>query len=111
MVLCFRNGGSHLLEQWLCHTGIVKNDSPTAGLLISSFPDRRFQRNGIIIPELENGAWSGQYFVDYPVRVTAKANPGYRFVGWTGDVEGYEESMDVPVREEGVYVMAVFEKE
>ena len=62
-------------------------------------------------PELENGAWSGQYFVDYPVRVTAKANPGYRFVGWTGDVEGYEESMDVTVGEAGTYVMAVFEKE
>lgn len=64
-----------------------------------------------LTPELENGAWSGQYFVDYPVRVTAKANPGYRFIGWTGDVEGYEERMDVTVREEGVYVMAVFEKE
>lgn len=61
--------------------------------------------------EMENDAWSGQYFVDYPVTVTAKANQGYRFVGWTGDVEGYEESMDVTVREEGTYVMAVFEKE
>lgn len=47
----------------------------------------------------------------YPVTVTATANPGYRFVGWTGDVEGYEESMDVTVKKEGVYVMAVFEKE
>lgn len=64
-----------------------------------------------LTPELENGAWSGQYFVDYPVTVTALANPGYRFVGWTGDVEGYGESMEVPVEEDGVYVMAVFERE
>lgn len=61
--------------------------------------------------ELENGAWSGLYFVDFPVTVTAIANPGYRFVEWTGDVEEYGESMDVTVGEDGIYVMAVFERE
>ena len=61
--------------------------------------------------ELENGAWSGKYFADFPVTVTAMANPGYRFVEWTGDAEGYDESMDVIVKADGMYVMAVFERE
>ena len=68
-----------------------------------------FSKAGVIsintlTPELADGAWSGQYFVDYPITVYAKANPGYRFVGWTGDVEGYEESMDVTLKEEGTYI-------
>ena len=64
-----------------------------------------------LTPDLVEGAWSGQYFIDYPVTVTATANPGYRFVGWIGDFEGYEETMDVTVKEEGMYLQAVFEKE
>lgn len=64
-----------------------------------------------LTPNLTEEPWSGQYFVDYPITITATANPGYHFVGWTGDFEGYEETMDVAVREEGMYLQAVFEKE
>ena len=32
--------------------------------------------------------WSGTYFMDIPVQVTALPNPGYEFSGWTGITSG-----------------------
>ena len=29
-----------------------------------------------------NGKWSGEYYTDYPITLTAAANDGYRFVRW-----------------------------
>ena len=60
---------------------------------------------------MRDGIWQGDYFTDYPITVTAKANPGYRFVGWMGDVEGEEHTMEVAVKEGGIYLMALFEEE
>lgn len=31
--------------------------------------------------------WNGVYFSDIPVKLTAVPNIGYKFVGWTGDIE------------------------
>lgn len=61
--------------------------------------------------EFSQGEWNGQYFTDYPVTVTAVANPGYRFIGWYGDVETAENSIEVAVFENGIALEAVFEKE
>lgn len=64
-------------------------------------------------PDLSEGEWSGRYFSDYPVTVTAVAEEGYRFVGWRSDAwEGMEQetalTLDIP--EGGFWLEAVFEK-
>lgn len=63
-----------------------------------------------ITPRLRNQKWSGSYYSDYPVQVRAKANPGYRFVGWEGSFTSSEEEMEISLDEGGVQLKAVFQK-
>lgn len=56
-------------------------------------------------------AWTGQYFTDYPITVCALPTEGYRFVGWSGDLEGQEAQLLVEIPENGITLTAVFEKE
>lgn len=66
-----------------------------------------------ITPELKDGSWSGRYFTDYPVTVTAVANSGHRFVGWQvngADMEqSGQETITVDIPEGGLTLSAVFE--
>lgn len=62
-----------------------------------------------IEPDLTSGKWSGSYYTDYPVTVTAVAQNGYRFVGWQGSLEDTRETIEVPVTEGGIVLSAVFE--
>lgn len=55
--------------------------------------------------------WSGQYFTDYPITLTAVPEEGYRFAGWSGDVRSGEGTVEIPLSEGGVRVEAVFVKE
>lgn len=64
-----------------------------------------------IKPELTDGSWTGEYFIDYSVTVTASANPGYRFVGWSGSSEASDAAIEVPVTEGGISLTAIFERE
>lgn len=41
-----------------------------------------------IAPDLSNGSWSGKYYSDCPVTVTAIPDEGYSFAGWQGDASG-----------------------
>lgn len=41
-----------------------------------------------ISPNLSGQNWSGRYYTDYPVTLTAEAPEGYSFVGW--EIEGGE---------------------
>lgn len=59
--------------------------------------------------DLSTGSWSGQYFTDYPITVTAAANDGYEFVGWKGDADGAGETVTVSV-DGGIALEAVFAK-
>ena len=59
--------------------------------------------------DLSTGSWSGQYFTDYPITVTAAANDGYEFVGWKGDTGGAGETVTVSV-DGGITLEAVFAK-
>ena len=59
--------------------------------------------------DLSSGEWSGLYFTDYPVTVTAKARDGYQFLGWKGAAESTEEAVTIPV-DGGVTLEAVFAK-
>jgi len=34
------------------------------------------------VPKWKEGSWTGKYYTDYPVTITATAKEGYEFVGW-----------------------------
>lgn len=59
-------------------------------------------------PDLSGGSWTGQYYTDYPVTVTAEANPGYTFVGWEGGTSAA--TIELTLEEGGAVLYAVFEK-
>lgn len=54
--------------------------------------------------------WSGQYFTDYPITISANPKEGYRFVGWGGDINSEESTVEIRLPEGGLRVEAVFEK-
>lgn len=62
-------------------------------------------------PDLSEKTWTGAYYTDYPVTLTAAAADGYRFAGWEGGCGDTEETITVDLREGGVKLKAVFEKE
>lgn len=59
--------------------------------------------------DLSSGEWSGLYFTDYPVTVTAEAGEGYQFLGWKGDAESTDATITIPV-DGGITLEAVFVK-
>lgn len=61
-------------------------------------------------PDLSDGSWSGRYYTDFPITVTAQPAEGYRFVGWEGSFTGSDDTIEVPVTENGVILKAIFEK-
>ena len=63
-----------------------------------------------IQPEMVDGQWTGQYYTDYPVTVTAIPAEGYRFVGWEGAVNTDAVEVEVTLTEGGVRLNAIFEK-
>lgn len=64
-----------------------------------------------ITPDLKDGTWTGQYFTDYPITVTAHALDGYSFDGWLIDGISYpEESLSLPLTENGISIESVFTK-
>lgn len=56
--------------------------------------------------------WSGEYYTDYPITLTAVANEGYRFAGWKQSriVLSEEENIELTFDENGISLQAVFEK-
>ncbi len=61
-------------------------------------------------PDLTEGNWSGRYYTDFPVTVTAVPNEGYRFVGWEGSIQNSESTVEVPIEAGGITLRAIFEK-
>lgn len=59
--------------------------------------------------DLSSGEWSGLYFTDYPVTVTAKARDGYQFLGWKGDAASTDATITIPV-DGGITLEAEFVK-
>lgn len=67
-----------------------------------------------ITPELTDNKWSGAYFTDYPVTVTAVANAGHRFVRWESSSgalknSGQDDTLSVQIPRGGVVLTAIFE--
>ena len=63
-----------------------------------------------VTPSMKDGEWSGEYFIDYPVTVTAKAAEGYEFAGWSGSVISEEKQLEVRITEGGMELKAEFRK-
>lgn len=61
-------------------------------------------------PDMTDGQWSGQYYTDHPVTVTAVPAAGYRFVGWEGAVHSDDQQVQVKLTKGGTQLNAVFEK-
>lgn len=40
--------------------------------------------------DLSGGSWTGKYFTDYPITITAVPKDGYQFLGWKGDANQSE---------------------
>lgn len=59
--------------------------------------------------DLSDGQWSGQYFTDYPITVTATPKDGYEFIGWKGDMQSTGETITASV-DGGISLEAVFAK-
>lgn len=69
-----------------------------------------------ITPDLNGGSWSGYYYTDYAVTLTAKSEKGYAFAGWEIDggviEEGNAASESIRLRLDGnAAVRALFVKE
>lgn len=68
-----------------------------------------------ISPDLSGQNWSGRYYTDYPVALTAEAPEGYSFVGWEIEggetVSGSASDAQIQVRlETDTEIRAVFEE-
>ena len=61
-------------------------------------------------PELSEGSWTGKYYTDCPVTVTAVPADGYEFVGWSGSEISESDIIEVEVREGGIILEACFRK-
>jgi len=104
----FRNRADHIVPYLAEEYGLtgtletvtLHNDSPEAGDITLN----------TIEPDLSEGAWSGKYYTDYPVTVTATARYGYEFAGWEGTVVSDEPCITVPVEAGGIELYAVFKK-
>jgi len=62
------------------------------------------------IPDLSEGSWTGKYYTDYPITVTAVPEDGYQFVGWSGNIESDNITIETSLKEGGITLEAIFEK-
>lgn len=74
-----------------------------------SDPDAGWVQVNTCKPNLDNGIWSGTYFTDYPITITAEAKNGYRFVGWDGDLQTESPEISFILPEGGISVRAIYE--
>lgn len=56
------------------------------------------------------GKWTGFYYTDYPVMITAVPGEGYCFAGWEGTYQSEEASIVVPVQTGGIELYAIFKE-
>lgn len=79
---------------------VLELDDPEAGTI----------QVNTCVPDLSDGSWTGRYYTDYPVTLTARTNAGYRFVGWEGDYSGNSESISTELKSGTFVIKAIFEK-
>ncbi|MGN0580172.1 MAG: CotH kinase family protein [Ruminococcus sp.] len=78
----------------------VKNDASKGSVSVNT-----------ITPDFSDGSWSGNYYTDYPIALTAEPKPGYRFVCWeTSDGKTIgNTSAEIPFSSD-ITVTAVYEE-
>ncbi|MBQ9902525.1 MAG: CotH kinase family protein [Clostridia bacterium] len=74
----------------------------------SELPEAGSVRVNTSVIDLSQGSWTGRYFTEYSVSVTAIPNPGYTFKGWSNGKT--DATIEIPING-GVTINAVFEKE
>lgn len=85
----------------------LKNQTETL-IVTTNDPDAGSVRVNTSVIDLSDGSWSGRYFREYPVTVTAVPHPGYRFKGWS---DGRTDTSIEITLNGGVTADAIFEKE
>ena len=60
--------------------------------------------------EMTGKLWTGNYFTDYPITLTATASEGYEFVGWEGVDSTDGATATLQLKEGGAEVHAIFQK-
>ena len=63
-----------------------------------------------ITPDFSSGKWTGLYFTDYPVTLTAQCADGYSFKGWKGNEVNSSDSTITVTFSEAVTISADFTK-
>lgn len=76
--------------------------------LTTSAPEGGLIQLNTVTPDLSDGSWTGKYFTDFPVTVTAEPKAGYEFSGWTGAMESDQETITVDIVPGGVGLEAHF---
>ena len=61
-------------------------------------------------PNMSDGSWAGEYFIDYPITISVVPREGYVFLGWEGDIETMDTSIEVNLEKGGVWLNAIFKK-
>lgn len=77
---------SHIRSQFSLpgsHTVTVEIEEPGTGII---------QLNSLT---LDYSKWSGYYFANNPIHLTAVPKPGYHFDRWSGDIESTETSIEI----------------
>lgn len=104
----FENRRPYILRYFAEEFNLEQPDTLT--IRINTPEAGRIQLN-TISPDLSTGEWTGEYFLEYPVTLTAQAENGFRFVGWqTDDGLVSEETISLPLHRGGTEVTAVFTK-
>lgn len=81
-------------------TVTLRTDDPAAGSI----------KLNTVTPDLSKHVWSGQYYTDVPVTVTAEANPGYVFDHWIINGKRVDDrTTEVSFGEGGADINAVFQ--
>ena len=84
----------------------IEISDPAAGSIVLNTIEPSFH---------SDGKWSGEYFTDYPITLTASARDGYRFVEWEVTDSGQretltEDTIEIDISDQGTSIKAIFEK-
>lgn len=84
--------------------------------LSSNMPQGGSVTLNTLTPDLETGEWTGNYYTDYPLTLTAEASDGFIFQGWevSGSAvtagENHSEKIQIRLRDGENQVRAIFSK-